>query len=296
VFVVCTFTGTGTAKEDPRTNATSESATTTSSASGKFPIRLQVATNLVFVARCIHILLGYITIPRTESREERLLSICENPTTATAGTDTMSVTENRSQKVGLLDPKTMDGPAVSYTVHDLFRSNPKLFLTYHVASTPFDVFNTIGVILGTGLYGCGVRAPAAVVAQAGNTSAVAIMSSTTGLTLGCIGMVLGLTKLSMIASQGENATPIPYNDDGIQQRVNGLSHNFMVRIIDLSCWSGMGLAATALIVAGGPSNLKLSTGTLGIFQALSLGSALGGLGAFGCLYSVHRRNKMDDEE
>jgi hypothetical protein len=94
--------------------------------------------------------------------------------------------------------------------------------------------------------------------------------------------------------KGENATPIPYNDEGVQQRVNGLSHNFMVRIIDLSCWSGMGIAATALLVAGGPSKLRLCTGALGVAQALSLGSAFGGFGAFGCLYSLRMKDNFDE--
>lgn len=202
------------------------------------------------------------------------------------------------ERTGLLDPKTMDGPKVPFTVNDVFRSSPKLFLSYHVASTPFFVFNTMGSVIGAGLYGLGFRTvPARLIAPtliASSTSSLAVMTSTTGLAFGCLGVVLGIGKLSQVAMKGENATPIPYNDEGVQQRVDGLSHNFMVRLLDLSCWSGIGLAATVLLLAGGPSKVKLCAGTLGAVQAVSLGSAIGGLGAFGCLYSLRMKGK--DEE
>jgi hypothetical protein len=205
----------------------------------------------------------------------------------------------RPERTGLLDPKIMDGPKVPVTVNDVFRNHPKLFLTYHVMSTPFDVFNTMGNVIGAGLYGLGLRTiPARIISPAlitSSTSSLAVISSTTGLAFGCLGMVLGVGGLSQVIMKGENATPTPYNDEGVQQRVDGLSHNFMVRIIDLSCWSGMGLAATALLVAGGPSKLRLCTGALGVAQALSLGSAVGGLGAFGCLYSLRMKDNFDDE-
>lgn len=202
------------------------------------------------------------------------------------------------ERIGLLDPKVMDGPKVPYTVHDMLLSNPKAFLTYHVMSTPFFLFNTMGSVVGAGLYGIGLRTiPARLIAPAfitSSTSRLAVVTSATGLTFGCLGTLLGVAALSRVAMKGDDATPIPYNDEGVQQRVNGLSHNFMVRVVDLSCWSGMGIAATALLIAGGPSKLKLCTGTLGVVQALSLGSALGGLGALGCLYSM--RMKGEDDE
>lgn len=175
----------------------------------------------------------------------------------------------------LLDPKAMDGPVIKNTVADLFKSNAKSAVIYHVMSTPFAVFNTIGVPLGGGLYGLGFRP---------FSSALAMMG-TTGLVAGCGGMLLGLAGMSAIAAKGEAASP-PWTDDGIQQRVDGLSHNFKVRVLDMSVWGGVGLAAGALVLAGGPSKLVLSGGTLGVMQALSLGSAIGGLGAFGCIYST----------
>jgi hypothetical protein len=202
------------------------------------------------------------------------------------------------KKKGLLDPKTMDGPVVPVTVHDLLRPFPYLFLTYHVATTGSFLLNTVGVVVGTGLYGCGVR-HLPWIASAAAPSSWAALSGTTGLALGGVGVVAGLAALAGIAAKGENASPIPFTSDGVQQRADGLKHNFMVRLVDLSCWTGMGLAATAVLVAGGPAKLKLSAGALGVMQALSLGSALGGLGAFGCLYSLRlktiRELEADDE-
>jgi hypothetical protein len=196
----------------------------------------------------------------------------------------------------VVDPKLMVDPTVQYTVHDLLRSHPKLFLTYHVISTPFDVFNTIGVVSGAGLYGIGFRSvPERLISSKfmmSTTSRLAVMSATTGLAFGCVGMALGATALTNLAMKGESATPTPFNEDGIKQRVNGLAHNFMVRVFDLSCWSGIGLASLSLLIAGGPSKLKLCSGTLGVLQALSLGSALGGLGAVGCVYSMRTKDKM----
>jgi hypothetical protein len=202
------------------------------------------------------------------------------------------------ERTGLLDPTLMDGPRIPFTVHDFFHGNPKLFITYHVVTTSFFLFSTMGSVVGAGLYGLGLRTiPARLITPAviaSSTSTLAVITSTTGLAFGCLGMVLGVAKFSQIIRKGENATPIPYNDEGVQRRVNGLSHNFMVRVVDLSCWSGMGIAATALLIAGGPSKLKLCAGTLGVVQALILGSTLGGLGAFCCLYTIPLKDKAEE--
>jgi len=70
-------------------------------------------------------------------------------------------------------------------------------------------------------------------------------------------------------------------------RLDGLSHNFKVRVLDLSVW--MGVAISGVVVAtvpGGPTALGLSKGSLGVFQALSLGSTLGSLSAMACIYKT----------
>jgi hypothetical protein len=208
-------------------------------------------------------------------------------------------TTRSSERIGLLDPKTMDGPSIPYTVNDLFRSSPRLFLTYHAVSTGCHVFNTMGVVLGSALYSVGARVPSRLIGASlmtASTSPFLVMSSTTGLALGSLGMVLGAAAIAGKTMQGENCEPLPMNEEGIQQRVNGLSYNFMVRLLDVSCWSGIGLAATALLITGGPSKLKLCTGTLGVVQALSLGSAIGGVGAFGYLkvMRVNEDNEVDE--
>jgi hypothetical protein len=204
-----------------------------------------------------------------------------------------------SERIGLLDPKTMDGPSIPYTVNDLFRSSPKLFLTYHVIGTGCNLFNVMGVLIGSAVFCVGARVPTRLIGttlMTSSTSPFLVMSSTTGLTLGSLGMVFGAAAIAGKFMQGENCEPIPMNDEGIEQRVNGLSHNFMVRLLDISCWSGIGLAGTVLLIAGGPSKLKLCTGTLGVLQALSLGSAIGGVGAFAYLQRKRMKENNDDYE
>jgi hypothetical protein len=133
------------------------------------------------------------------------------------------------------------------------------------------------------LYGLGWRRFPSIFAAMGSA----------GLVAGGVGVLMGLGGMQNKAKKGEKASP-PWNEEGIQQRVDGLSHNFNVRVIDLSVWSGIGLAAGALVVAGGPSRMKLSPGALGAMQAVSLGSALGSLGAIGCIFST--RPKEDEDE
>ena len=191
----------------------------------------------------------------------------------------------------LLDPKAMDGPVVPFAPADLFRFNDRLFLGWHVASAPWDVLGTVGCLVGGALYGVGflyhrpLLLPPSAWAAAG----------TSGLIGGGAGAALGLARMAATAAKGGAAEP-PWNEDGIKQRCDGLSHNFVVRIMDLSSWLGMGLAAGAVWYAGGPSKLKLSSGWLGVGQALSLGSAVGMLGAVGCVWSTRPPKDVDDDD
>jgi len=156
-------------------------------------------------------------------------------------------------------------------------------MTYHVMSAGYDAFTPVGATVGGILYGIRWRPFPSVLAMMG----------TGGLIGGSLGMVLGLTTMQKKARQGESASP-PWNDEGIQQRVDGLSHNFKVRVLDLSAWAGVGVAAGAMVLAGGPKKFKFSPGILGVMQGLSLGSALGSLGAIGCIFST--RPKFDEDE
>jgi len=192
-----------------------------------------------------------------------------------------------SKKADLLDPKSMDGPVIQHTVADLFDINDKTFLTYHVASAGFDVVGTVGCLLGGALYGLGLYRPF--------PSALAMMG-TTGLIGNGLGMCLGLGKMASIASKGDAAQPLPWNEDGIHQRRDGLKHNFKVRVLDQSAWLGYGLAAGVLLYAGGPSKLKLSPGVLGVGQALNLGASLGVLGAVGRVWSTMPPKDTEDDD
>lgn len=194
----------------------------------------------------------------------------------------------RSQegKETLLDPKSMDGPTIPWTVADLLASNKRIFMTYHVMATPWDVLSPFGAVFGGISYRLGAfkRFP----------SMLASMG-TTGFYVGALGMCLGLAKMYHISSQGDAANP-PWTDDGIQMRVDGLRHNFKVRVLDISAWGGIGIAAGALVFTGGPTALGLSAGTKGLIQALTLGSVFGSLGAFGCIYWTRPKSKKDDDD
>jgi hypothetical protein len=66
-------------------------------------------------------------------------------------------------------------------------------------------------------------------------------------------------------------------------------------MIDLLLWSGIGLFAGMLMVAG-PGKLKLSPGVLGVFQGVSLGSAVGSIGAIGCIFSTATKEESYEDE
>jgi hypothetical protein len=207
-----------------------------------------------------------------------------------------------SSSSDLLDPKKMDGPVVRWTVNDLFKCNsdPRLYLGYHVVAAGFDALAPVGCLLGAGVwYGGGAsrlflsRRP-----YPPTTTTTSLLSSmgTFGFGAGCLGMMLGAAGMYDKARQGAAASPLPWTNDGIQQRVDGLSHNFKVRILDLSAWSGVAVAATALVAMGRGSAVKLgfSAGTRGVVEALTIGSSLGSLSAMACIYAT--LPKMDDDD
>lgn len=200
----------------------------------------------------------------------------------------------------LLNPKVMDGPSIRYTMNDIFIASPTMFLSYHCITTGSILFNNMGFLLGSGLYYTGLLRTAipqrllssivGTTTASSVSSSYGIASSTFGLLFGSLGGVLGAGALIMTATKGESATPIPFTRDGIQQRVDGLSHNYMVRTLDLSSWMGIVTTATMVLLMkrkGSSSNLpkilQFSDGALGIMQTISFGSAVGsmcGLGYF----------------
>lgn len=199
------------------------------------------------------------------------------------------MTNSPVRKDSLLNRKVMDGPVVPWTVADLFKSSPRLYMAYHTMGSGFDFFTPLGTMIGGGLYAAGWRPyPTAL-----------SMMGTSGLVAGGVGMACGLAALANSARKGEANTPIPWNDECIQMRVNGLSNNFVVRVMDLSVWSGLGVAAGLLVYKGGGSSAaaafggSFSKGALGTLQLLSLGAAAGSLSGMACVTVAKRKEKKE---
>ena len=160
---------------------------------------------------------------------------------------------------------------VKWTVADLFKVNNKLFMTYHVMGSGYDYLTPVGCLLGA------IGLP--YTSKFSNLTRLQA-AGTGGLIGGGTGMALGLLLMTSIANAKE--PKIPWNEDGIQMRVDGISHNYKVRAMDLGVWIGVAAAGVGLMAVGGnPTKLGLSAGAFGKLQALSLGSAAGSLGAIG---------------
>ena len=189
------------------------------------------------------------------------------------------------QKQALLRKK-MDGPVIPWTIGDTVQqvAGNRVFITYHAVITPWALATPVGCAVGAGLYATKL------------SSSFLQSMATTGLIFGGLGVTVGMALRTRLAMQGEKATAkIPWNDEGIQQRVDGLSHNFKVRVLDLSAWNGLAAATASLVVLGGPVPMGLASGTWGVVQALTLGSSLGSLGGISCIYSGMDRDDFDDD-
>jgi hypothetical protein len=185
----------------------------------------------------------------------------------------------------LLDPKTMDGPVVKTTVADIFKPFPTLFLTYHSMESGFGYLSLVGALTGGASHYIARNRP----------FPHAIQTIGTGSVIGgCVGMALGLAAVAGIASKGPEASP-PWTMEGKQQRIDGLSHNFKVRVLDLGVWSGLSFAAGTLAVMGGPMKLRFSAGPLGVAQALCIGSAAGSILSIGCV-AYHESKLLQDDD
>lgn len=194
----------------------------------------------------------------------------------------MTVTNNK--KKDLMDAKTMDGPKIHWAPADVLKPRlpPKIFLTYHVMSAGYDHLTPLGSALGA-MIGMSPLGPK----YFSNYSTLQLAGNS-GLIGGCTGMILGLGGLYAVASSGgKNPNAPPWTEEGIQMRVDGLSQNFNVRVMDVGVWIGLATAGTVLLAAGGPTKLHLSPGPLGAMQALSLGSAAGGWTAI--LYRMYKK-------
>jgi hypothetical protein len=169
---------------------------------------------------------------------------------------------------GTILASSMDGPSVSWTMADLTKVNNKLFLTYHVTTSGYSYLTPLGCAIGAAALPYTSRFSNLTRLQAAGTG---------GLIGGGTGMALGLMALVGIASSKN--PKLPFDADGIQMRVDGLSHNYHVRALDLGVWLGIAAAGATLVYAGGPTKLGLSPRTFGRMQAIALGSAVGSVGA-----------------
>jgi hypothetical protein len=181
----------------------------------------------------------------------------------------MAHEKNKGNAVeGPIFASSMDGPAVSWTMADLTKVNNKLFLTYHVMTSGYSYLTPLG---------CAIGAIALPYASKFSNLTRLQAAGTGGLIGGGTGMTLGLLAIGRIASSKN--PKLPFDKDGIQMRVDGLSHNYHVRALDLGVWLGIAAAGATLVYAGGPTKLGLSPGTFGNMQAIAFGSAVGSAGA-----------------
>jgi hypothetical protein len=188
-----------------------------------------------------------------------------------------------THKSKLIKASNMDGPVVHWAPADLFNGNNQSYMTYHVMGSGWDALTPVGSLVGVAAWKLGYRPYPTMLALMGTSSLVA----------GCAGACLGLIGMRSIASKGEQATP-PWTPDGVQNRVDGLRHNFNARVMDVSAWGGVGVAAGTLLYAGGPLKLGLRSGALGVAQALCLGSAAGTVGAFICIAAHKAKQERED--
>lgn len=161
---------------------------------------------------------------------------------------------------------SMDGPTVPWTVNDIFKFNNQIFIAYHCMGTGYDYFSALGCALG------GIVLP--------NTSKFSHMSRLQaagmgGAIGGGTGMALGL--FALVGKINAKDPPLPWDSDGIQTRVDGLSHNYRIRAMDLGVWLGILGAGGSVLYAGGPLRLGLSNGPVGYVQAIGIGSAVGSI-------------------
>lgn len=205
-------------------------------------------------------------------------AIRDDDPTIMATTATASDALLRSHRPGRGGGGGMEDARIPWTVADLFRGNDKLFVLYHAMGTSWDLSTPVGCVVGAGLH---------VVSSSAATSSFLQTVGTTGLGVGCLGMLAGAALLVQKASQGAALTPIPWTDEGIQQRAVALSRNFNVRVLDFNAWSGMAAGALVMVGTGGPTALGMAPGALGVLQTLTLASSAGSLVAMACIYAAN---------
>jgi hypothetical protein len=157
---------------------------------------------------------------------------------------------------------SMDGPSVPFAPNDLLKFNNNLFLVYHVMGSGYDYMTPLGCLIGSVAFPLIPKFKDLTRLQAAGTGAICA---------GGAGMGLGF--LAMLNARSKKEPKFPFDEAGMQNRVDGLTHNYRVRCMDLGVWMGVLAAGATLAYKGGPTPLGLSPGTLGQLQAIGLGSA-----------------------
>ncbi|KAG7362713.1 hypothetical protein IV203_026073 [Nitzschia inconspicua] len=157
---------------------------------------------------------------------------------------------------------SMDGPSVSFAPNDLLKFNNNLFLLYHVMGSGYDYLTPIGCIIGGLALPMIPKFKDLTRLQAAGTGAIYA---------GGAGMGLGF--LALMNARSKKEPKFPFDEAGMQNRVDGLTNNYRVRCMDLGVWLGVIAAGATLAYKRDPTMLGLSSGTFGRVQAVGLGSA-----------------------
>jgi len=183
----------------------------------------------------------------------------------------------------------MDGPTIKWTVADLFLARPRVALTYHVSTSGWSYMVPVWMTLG-GLLN--VATP--VRARFFPTLTSLQFVGNSGLIGGVFGACAGAGLMYAMSKKEDIA--IPFTDEGIQQRVDGLHYNFKVRTLDLGTWTGIGAASVMLLAVGGQTKLGLASSVMGVAQGLAYGSAIGSMASIAYLTYKLREDRMDDDD
>jgi hypothetical protein len=163
---------------------------------------------------------------------------------------------------------SMDGPSVPFAPNDVMKFNSRMFVLYHVMGSGYDYLTPVGSLVGAAIL---PLLPGRYNYFSSLTRLQA--AGTGGILAGGLGMGLGCVALAGMVNAKEPR--LPFDDEGWQQRVDGLSHNYRVRAMDAGVWLGVIAGGAAVAYHGGdPTALRLSPGTLGKLQAVGLGSAV----------------------
>jgi hypothetical protein len=123
-----------------------------------------------------------------------------------------------------------------------------------------------------------------------NHSNVASMSAlqaggTGGIVAGIVGMTLGFAALVGKAYSASTGTNLPMNDEGIEQRVDRLKRDYLVRSMDFGVW-GIAAMGAAMAIVGGLANLGFSTGLWGGLQAIGFASGVASVLTMGYAFAT----------